>query len=458
MDKLIKNSEYTAEFTGLTSEGLGVCRPEGIAVFVKGALPGETWRIRIVKSTGNAVYGKGLECLVPSLDRREPDCGHFGICGGCNYLHLSYEAELREKMQRINDAFRRIGGLDFKVSRIIPAEDCFRYRNKAIYAVGQKEGKTVYGFYRPNTHELVPINDCILQSPESGAAATAVCRWMDEHNISPFDRQSGKGAIRHIFTRRAKNGPMVCCIVSACGLGAATSSLAPALTAECPFLSGVVLCINKSSGNTVLDGNFYTLWGSPAVVDTLCGHEFEIDTRAFYQVNPSQTEFLYRQITDFALPSGGGTVLDLYCGCGTISLCLAVKADRVIGAEIIPQAVENARKNAERNGIRNAEFICADAGDAAADLLSRGLKPDVVVVDPPRKGMDAQAIKSVSAMAPRKIVYVSCNPSTLARDLARLSSFGYMAEEAAAVDMFPKTSHVETVVMLSHKNPTVISM
>ena len=451
MDLLEKNAEFTAEFTGLTTEGLGVCRIGGRAVFAKGALPGETWRIRIVKSTGAAVYARALECLSPSPDRVEPGCGVFGQCGGCELLHLSYAGELREKLARVNDALRRIGGTDAAASEIIGSDAREGYRNKAIYAVGSRGGKTVYGFYRTGTHEIVPAERCLLQSPEADALAGAVCRWMDAHGIAPYDRESGRGAVRHIFTRTARGGAAVCCVVSARGFGAATDTLAPALLEVCPKLTGVALCINKRGGNTVLDGDFHTLWGDDTLTDTLCGFEFRIGVRAFYQINPPQAERLYERAVSLALPERGATVLELYCGAGTISLCLARRAERVIGAEIVPQAVENAAENARRNGIENAEFICADAGEAAAELARRGLRPDAVVVDPPRKGMDARAVEAVASMAPERIVYVSCDPATLARDVARFAPLGYAPELVTAVDMFPRTCHVETVVLLTRR-------
>lgn len=260
---------------------------------------------------------------------------------------------------------------------------------------------------------------------------------------------NGKEGVRHVYTRRARDGAAICCVVVGRRLSPALSlSLTAALRAACPKLVGVVECVNASPGNTVLSGQLRTLWGSGTLLDTLCGSEFELSPRAFYQINPPQAERLYQLALDCALPEPGGTALDLYCGAGTISLCLAKRAARVIGAEIVPEAVENARANAARNGVKNAEFICADAGEAAKELKNRGMTPDVIVVDPPRKGLEAAALEQIASMHPPRLTYVSCDPATLARDLKRLTELGYRAEKAVAVDMFPRTSHVETVALL----------
>ena len=276
---------------------------------------------------------------------------------------------------------------------------------------------------------------------------------MREHRVEPYDTCTGAGAIRHVFTRTSRDGDAVCCVVSARGLGKHTASLIDALRRACPELTGIVLNINRTRGNTVLAGEFYTLWGESELRDTLCGNEFRIAPQAFYQVNRGQAERLYERAVELALPEPGGTVFELYCGAGTISLSLARRAGRVIGAEIVPEAVENARANAKANGVTNVEFICSDAGDAAAHFAASGAHPDVVVVDPPRKGMSAEAIDAVAAMAPQRIVYVSCDCATLARDIKLFSAKGYAPQTATAVDMFPRTSHVETVMLLCQQKP-----
>ena len=448
MDDLKKNEIYEADITGFTSEGAGVCRINGRAVFVPRALPGETWRVRIVKVTKTAVYGRGEERLTTSPERVEPDCPNFGRCGGCNLMHMSYAAELQMKLDRVNDALRRIGGTEVRAERILGSERVEGYRNKAIYAVGEGENGSVAGFYRTGSHDIIPAPNCLLQSDEASKCAGAVVDWMRKYGVSAWNGRSG--TVRHVYTRRARDGAALCCVVTGRRLSPSlVRSLTEALRSACPALTGVVECVNRTEGNTVLSGDFRTLWGSGTLRDRLCGFEFELAPQAFYQINPPQAERLYAQALEYALPEHGGTVLDLYCGAGTISLCLSQRAERVIGAEIVPEAVENARANAARNGVANAEFICADAGEAAKELKSRGITPDAIVVDPPRKGMDAPALEAIASMQPERLVYVSCDPATLSRDISRLRPLGYTPASALAVDMFPRTAHVETVVLLS---------
>ncbi len=460
MEMLAKNQLYTAEITGYAADGAGVCHIGGRAVFVKNTIVGETWEVRILKVTASAVYGKAERCITPSPNRQRPPCPVFRKCGGCSLLHMTYDEELRMKLGRVNDAIRRIGGLDFAVQHIVGMEAPAHYRNKAIYAVGMQDGVPVKGFYRASSHDVTPVDTCLLQQPLADRAADAVCRWMQENGAAPYDEATGKGTVRHLFTRCAVHtADAVLCIVSARGFGAKTEDLVAYVRVQCPELTGVVLNVNKKKGNVVLAGDFYTLWGKAELTDVLCGLTFTLSPQAFYQVNPTQAERLYERAVQYAVASPDDTVLDLYCGAGTISLCLAQRAAHVIGAEIVPEAVQNAAENAARNGVENAEFLCADAGAAAAQLAARGLKPDCVVVDPPRKGMYPEAIDAIVSMQPQRIVYVSCDPGTLARDLKLLHERGYAPTAAEAVDMFPHTPHVETVVLLSREtNPLTVEV
>ncbi len=444
MSSLAKNQRYTARVESLGSQAQGVCRIDGRAVFLPGGLPGELWELLIVKVSSSAVYAKGLKLLEPSPHRCAPPCPVFGRCGGCGLLHMDYECEKAFKLERVNSAFAHIAGLDFRADGIIGADSRFHYRNKAIYAVGDG----VSGFFRPRSHDIVPVESCLLQSTTADAAAAALRAWMARHSVPAYDEKTGSGCIRHIFVRTARSGAAVACVVSAAGLGAKTASLAPALREACPELTGVVLNINKTRGNTVLAGDFYTLWGEAELEAELSGFKFRLSPQAFFQINPPQAERLYQKAVEFAAPSGE-TVLELYSGAGTISLCLAREAERVIGAEIVPQAVENARRNAAENGVQNAEFICADAAEAAETMLRRGLRPKVCVVDPPRKGLALEVISCIAGMSPERVVYVSCDPATLARDAAIFSRLGYSPRRAAAVDMFPCTPHVETVALFT---------
>ncbi len=447
MTDLRKNEVFTCEITGYTAQGAGVAHIHDRAVFVPETVAGETWEVKLVRVTASAVYGKGINLLSPAPARVTPACPLAGKCGGCAVQHLSYEEELRMKLDHVNDALHRIGKSPFTVDEIIGADDIYRYRNKGIAAVGTIDGHAAAGFYRARSHDILPVANCLLQSEASNHVNAAVVRWMEENGVSPYDEQTGKGAVRHLFTRTNRLGQVHLTIVSARGFGDKTAKLVKELPEACPELCGIVLCVNKSRGNSVLDGQFHLLWGSETISEQLCGHRFDISPQSFFQINPPQAERLYQKAVEYAAPNGG-TVLDLYCGTGTISLCLAGRADRVIGAEIVPEAVENARKNARKNGLETVEFICADAGQAAQALADRGIRPDAVVVDPPRKGMYENTIAAIGEMSPGRLVYVSCDPATLARDVQRLGAFGYAVTAGCAVDMFPRTHHVETVILM----------
>ena len=450
METLQKNQIHTAQITGYASDGAGVCRICGRAVFVKGTIPGELWEVRILKVTASAVYGRGEKCLSPSPARQEPPCPVYRKCGGCSLLHMTYAEELRMKLGRVNDALSRIGGLDFQIQEILRSEAPDHYRNKAIYAVAESGGIVQRGFYRASSHELIPVKHCLLQDELADRAADTVCLWMNQCHFPAYDEATGRGTVRHLFIRKAKHtADAVLCIVSARGFGAQTDHLVRTIRESCPELTGILLCVNKKKGNVILDGDFYTLWGKAEMEDVLCDLRFSVAPQAFYQINPPQAERLYEKAAEYAVLSPTDSVLDLYCGAGTITLRLAQAANDVIGAEIVPEAIENAKQNALTNGITNVEFICADAGEAAEMLSGRGFKPDCISVDPPRKGLSPQAIQAIISMQPNRIVYVSCDPGTLARDLKLLYAGGYSPAAGTAVDMFPHTPHVETVVLMS---------
>ncbi len=452
--ELKKNEIFTVKIEGYTSEAMGVCRIAGRAVFVPGTLAGETWEVRIVKVTSAAVYGRAERLIDSSPMRVKPKCPYFGRCGGCDTWHMSYEAELEFKLKRVNDALEHIGRQSVKAEEIIKAGDCTHYRNKGIMAVADVNSRVYSGFFRERTHQIIEIDDCLIQNELCAKAAHAVTAFLTENTIPAYSEETGKGTVRHIYTRRAcHSSDAVLCIVSARGFGALTEKLVEKLRTDCPELTGIVLNINKTRGNTVLDGDFYTLWGRDGITDSLCGVSFDISPRAFFQINPPQAEKLYEKALEYADVNKNDTALDLYCGAGTISLCLARKAGKVVGAEIVPQAIENAKENAKNNSIDNAEFICADAAEAAQEFKKRGIAPKVIVVDPPRKGMTENAVKAVCSMSPERVVYVSCNPSTLARDILAFNDNGYVLRKATAVDMFPRTRHVETVCLLVLRNP-----
>ena len=460
MEDLKKNDIYTVTIEDYSSDASGICRINGRVVFVSKAIPGEEWEIKIVKVRHDCAYARGERLLKASPARIVSACPYFGLCGGCDTQHISYEEELRFKLGLVNSALRRIGKQSMQATEIIGSDSVSHYRNKGIFAVGAVDGKTRCGFFRERTHQLIAVDNCLIQDEISCRAAIAVTEFMNSNGIAPYDEAAGSGAIRHVFCRRSVHGSdVLLCIVSREGFGKKTQAFIDYLRKVCPELTGIVLNINRSTGNTVLSGDFYTLWGRGSINDMLCGFKFDIAPQAFFQVNPPQAERLYARALEYAALTPDMLALDLYCGAGTISLCLSAHAKKVIGAEIVPEAVDNANKNALANNVANVEFILADAGQAAKALYERGERPDVVVVDPPRKGLLENAIEAVAAMQPQRIVYVSCDPATLARDILRFNACGYTLTKVTAVDMFPRTRHVETVVLLSREtNPLTVEV
>ncbi len=441
---LVKNGIYEGEITGFNSRGDGVCRLDGRAVFVPRALPGEIWRVRVVKVTRSAVWGRGEQLLSASPLRREPPCPVFGKCGGCAAMHMDYGLELQFKLGRVNDALRRIGGLDLRAERIVGAAETEGYRNKAIYNFAPGP---VCGFYRPRSHDVIGVERCLLQPEDFDRAAGALLDWMKAAGVPAYDEATGRGLIRHLFLRKTASH-FAACVVAA---GPVDMAAAEALRRACPSLTGVLVCENKAPGNVVLDGPIRLLWGSPTVEEALCSVRLDLSPLTFFQVNTAQAEALYRLAGEYAEPAGR-TVLDLYCGAGAIGLAVARDAARLVGSDIVPDAVVNARQNAVKNGVTHAEYICGDASDVARKLAADGLRPDVIITDPPRRGMDEPVLAAIAAMGPERLVYVSCDPATLARDLKRLGGLGYVPRRCAAVDMFPRTFHVETCVLLSKLN------
>ena len=450
MEALEKGSVYTAVIDGYSSEGLGIARVNGAVVFVPHAVRGEEIDLRITKVMKTSCAGEIVKIHDPSPERMEPECPYAGKCGGCAYRHLTYPEELWTKRQRVQDALTRIGGLDLTVEEILGAKNPEHYRNKSQYPVGA-DGSI--GFFQARTHKVVPIRRCLIQTEAADRTAQAVGEWMRRYKISAYDETTGKGLVRHVCVRVNRKGESLCCVVVNGNKVPREPELAAYVTVAVPHTVGVLLNSNTRRGNVVLGDKYRTLFGRNYLMDTLCGLEFKLSMPSFYQVNRDQAEVLYGKALKFAGLTGNETVLDLYCGIGTITLCLAKAAKRVIGAEIVPPAIRDAKENALRNHIENAEFFCGDAADIAAKLESDGLRPDVVTVDPPRKGLAPEVIASVAAMGPEKVVYVSCDPATLGRDVKIFREFGYEAKRAAAVDMFPGTAHVETVVLLSRKTP-----
>ncbi len=446
---LTQNEIYEAVITDYTSEGQGVAHVEGCAVFVPGAIAGETCRIRIEKAAKTWAGGKIVEILKKSPHRVQRACPISSKCGGCDFHHMDYAEESRLKAERVRNCLNRIGGENLESIDILSAPTCEDYRNKAQYPVAMKKGRVYAGFYKAGTHEVVEQPRCRILPPETDQAKDIVISYVNQTKITAYNEATGHGLLRHIYVRRgAVSGEILVCLVIN-GRTLPQSSLLVEKLKAVPGFTTLVLSVNTKKGNAVLGEEFITLYGPGYIEDTLCGLKFRLSPRSFYQVNHHQAQRLYETAISQAEITKNDTVLDLYCGVGTITLAMAGAAGRVIGVEVVPQAVEDARNNARRNGIENAEFFCGDAGQAALELERQGIRADVVVVDPPRKGLNADTIEALSRFAPRRIVYVSCDPATLARDVALLKERGYRLKNAVAADLFPRCAHVETVVTLS---------
>ena len=440
-----KNRTYRARIEGYTSEGLGVARIDGQAVFVHRALRGEDCDVLILKVLKNAAFGKVVQVHEPSPHRREPDCPWYGRCGGCDFRHMDREEELYAKRQRVQDALHRIGGSDVSVEAIYSGEP-LHYRNKSQYPVSA-DGQV--GFYKARSHQLVPVERCLLQKPPADAAADALRRYIETYRVPGYDEKARRGLLRHLYIRTNQAGQSLICVLVNGKKLPHEPELVSLLRQAVPETVGVVLGVNTQPTGAILGGEYRTLWGEDVLTDRLCGLTFRLSVPSFYQVNHDMAEVLYRTALDFAGLTGTETVLDLYCGAGTITQVMARRAGRVIGAEIVPAAIADARENARRNGIGNVEFFCGDASAVAADFAARGLRPDVICVDPPRKGLSPDVVSAAARMQPQRIVYVSCDPATLARDVKLFAQEGYGAVRAAAVDMFPGTANIETVCLLS---------
>lgn len=443
-----KNDIAKLEITALTSEGSGVGRHEGMAVFVPKTAVGDIIEAKIVKVLSSYAYGITERVITPSPDRRENDCPVFGKCGGCVYRHISYEAELSAKERIVRDAFGRIGGLSPEFLPVCGAENTERYRNKLQMPLAKTDGGIISGFFSERTHRVIHVQDCKLQPEIFSEIVEFIKEECKALKISIYNEQTHEGVLRHIYLRRGHTSGEICAVLVAKRKVPEFARLGAELTRKFPAITGVVLNINPERTNVILGEREITLRGKPDISDTMCGARFELAPKSFYQVNTPQAERLYAQVSEFAEPRGK-TLLDLYCGIGTIGLSMAGEAARVIGAEIVPDAVENARRNALQNGFTNAEFICADAAKAAAELADRGLRPDVILLDPPRKGCDEDTLRACVKMSPERVVMISCNPATAARDCKFLSENGYSAKAVRAFDLFPRTKHVECVTLLT---------
>lgn len=447
--ELSKNDKIELTIDALTSEGSGVGRYNGLTVFVRGTVPQDKIIAHIIKRSKNYAIGIIDKILQPSPERIESDCPYSKKCGGCSFRHMTYDEELEYKKSRVQDALNRIGHLDIKVDEIIGADDLSHYRNKAQYPVDISDGEMFAGFYAYKSHRIIPCADCKLQPAEFEKGLEAFAKWIESENITSYNEQTGKGLLRHIYFRKgfATGEVMACAVIN--GNSIPNGELLVSLLREkVDGLTSVAVNINKEKTNVILGKETSIIWGEKYIRDSLLGKDFLISPNSFYQVNHNQCEKLYAKAKDFAGLIGTETVLDLYCGVGTIGLTMAENVKQLVGIEIIPQAIENAKANAEINHITNAQFICADAPKGAEILKKQGVNPDVIILDPPRKGCEKSLFDTIEQLSPKKIVYVSCDSATLARDLAILKEKGYETKKVSAVDMFPRTPHVECVTLI----------
>ena len=439
-----KNEILTLTCDALGADMEGVCRADGMAVFVPGMLPGETAPVRIVKDSKRFAFGRleGQPAKAAEI-RREPDCPVYPRCGGCSCRHMTYEATLEAKRQQVQDCFQRIGKLDVAVPPVLGMEEPAGYRNKTALPVGGTANDPCVGFFAPRSHSIIPIDHCRNAMPPADDISRAVLSWMKANHIAPYDEATHTGLIRHIVTRvNRQHQALVTLVVN----GTSLPNVEELWKALQPLgVIGLVLNENRDKTNVILGRNFRTLYSESTLKDVLCDLEFDLSPAAFFQVNPTQTEVLYRTALDFATLQPDDRLCDVYCGAGTISLMMAKHCREVLGIEIVPQAIDNAKANAKRNGIKNADFRCGAAEDVLPALVDEGLRPDVIVIDPPRKGVEPAVIDAIAKAGPRTVVYVSCNVATQARDAALLCAQGYKLEKVQPVDMFCWTSGVECV-------------
>ena len=447
--ELSKNDKIELTIDSLTSEGSGVGRYDGLAVFVRGTVPQDKIIAHIIKRSKNYAVGIIDKIIQPSPERIESDCPYSKKCGGCSFRHMTYDEELKYKKSRVQDALERIGHIDIEVDEIIGADDLAHYRNKAQYPVDIADGEMLAGFYAYKSHRIIPCADCKLQPTEFEQGLKAFSKWVESENITSYNEQTGRGLLRHIYFRKgfATGEIMACAVINADSIPN-SDLLISLLKEKVDGLVSVAVNVNKEKTNVILGRETKIIWGEKSIKDKLLGKTFLISPDSFYQVNHNQCEKLYKKARELANLAGDEILLDLYCGVGTIGLTTADSVKQLVGIEIIPQAIENAKENAKINSITNAQFIRADAPKGAEILKKQGIKPDVIILDPPRKGCDKSLFDTIEELSPKRIVYVSCDSATLARDLAILKEKDYVTQKVTAVDMFPRTPHVECVALI----------
>ena len=448
-----KNDILTLTADNLGADLEGICRYEGMAVFVPGLLPGETARIRIVKVEKRYAFGR-MEALpeIPSPSRRDPDCSAYPRCGGCSCRHMAYETTLEAKRRQVEDCFRRIAGIDIAVPAPLGMASPFAYRNKTSLPCADRAGQPVLGFFAPRSHTVIPAASCPNAMPPANEIAAAFLAWMKTFHVEPYREDTRKGLIRHLVVRVNRQGESMVTVVAGGSFLPHADALKEALI---PFRTvSIWLNENRSTTNVILSDCFHLIYGRDTLTDTLCGLTFELSPASFFQVNPVQTEKLYQTALNLANLKENETVCDVYCGAGTITLMMAKHCRKALGIEIVGAAIENAKRNAIRNNIGNAEFRCGKAEELLPKLVADGFRPDVIIVDPPRKGLDPAVIRAIAEAAPSRVVYVSCNVATQARDAALFREAGYLPAALQPVDMFAWTSGIENVALFLVSSPS----
>ncbi|WP_053217279.1 23S rRNA (uracil(1939)-C(5))-methyltransferase RlmD [Virgibacillus senegalensis] len=449
-----KNQTIELSFHDLTHEGAGVGKIEGYPLFVPYALPGETAEVKVVKVNKNFGFGKLLDIKEVSPERVEPPCDVYVQCGGCQLQHMSYAMQLEMKQNQVKNALRKIAHLeDVPVHPVLGMEDPWRYRNKVQIPVGERDGELITGFYQKRSHKIIEGMDrCVIQDEVNDRMVEVVRRMADRLGISAYDEEHDRGVLRHIMVRTGQEtGETMIVLITRTEKLPHQEELVKEIHETYPHVKSIVHNVNKKKTNVIFGKDTKVLWGNEYIYDNIGDIQFAISARSFYQVNPPQTKRLYDTALEYAALTGGETVVDAYCGIGTISLFLAQKAKKVYGVEIVPEAISDAKKNAKLNHIENAEFYVGEAEKVMPWWTAQGLRPDVIVVDPPRKGCDEDLLEAMITMKPERIVYVSCNPSTLARDLRILEDGGYETKQVQPVDMFPQTGHIEAVAEIQLK-------
>ncbi len=448
-----KNEIYNSKITSVGSGGEGVCRINNMAVFVPYSVIGDEADIKILKVNKNYAFGKIEKITVPSPHRIEAKCSVFGKCGGCALQTTSYDAQLEIKRQKVKDALERLGGFsDVDVATCVGSNPCFEYRNKAQYPVADIDGVATTGFYAPRSHRLVKMDDCSLTNSDSKIIAQTVIDFANKHHIEGYNETTNKGCIRHIYTRCGDEEIIVVIVGAKKELKHKDSLVNDLLNAKIKRkIAGIVYNYNPIPNNVILGDTHEILYGRSFIYDTLCGLKFKIDYKSFYQVNKYTTEMLYTKAIELLDAKKDEIVFDLYCGIGTITLCTSKHCKKIIGVEVVDEAINDAKENARNNGIENADFFVGTAEDVCPNLVEKGIRADAVIVDPPRKGCDIKLLKTIVSLSPSRVIYISCDPATLARDAKFLCENGYEIIKAYPFDQFPQTGHVETVCVLKLK-------